>query len=141
MKFNWKIASLFVLLSCVNARVATKYGLSVQSFECLGNCPVYLLRIDSLRNLSFEGNKNVKLGDYKDKISRSEYAYLTQIIDGLSDAELTGLEVGSLDGNNKEFVISKGALRNVLKVDNNNPQMLKLDSMINQILASRGLFD
>ncbi len=141
MKFNWRIGWLLMVFGCVNAKNEALYNLNLQTFECMGNCPVYEVKIDSLRNLSFKGYKNVKSAHYEGKISRSEYASLVQMMDEVMLDGPSSLEVGSVDDSNKEIVITKRDSRKILKVQKENPQMIKLDSMVHRILSVRGLLD
>lgn len=142
MKLNWKIALFLMACGCAAVKNQSRYNVNLQSFECMGDCPVYHAKIDSLRNLTFEGTKNAKVGVLTYKISRSEYSSLTEAVDELIQNGATeSLEVGSLDANSKEIEITAGNLRKVYAVNRNKPRTIKLDSIMNEILSSRGLID
>lgn len=139
MKLNWKAVALVALMGCATTKNQGEYQIGYQSFECMGNCPVYKVRIDDRRNLTFEGIKNSKEGFSNDKLSKTEYERIVQLVRDLSDGDAEGPKLTATDAGGKELEVIIGTEKKVFAMESNNPKMIKLDSLMNQVLSSRGL--
>lgn len=142
MKLNWKTVALVALIGCATTKNQTGFEIGYQSFECMGSCPVYKVRIDEQRNLTFEGIKNSKEGISNHKLSKSEYEEIVQLVSELSDGDATeGLKLSATDAGGKELEVIKDAEKRVYAMEKNDPKMTKLDSLLNQVLLSRDLIN
>ncbi len=144
MKFTNTIGilMLFSLGYCKVAEKEAKYNLNVQSFECLGNCPVYSFSIDSLRVLRFNGLNHSKEGMHQFRLTKYEYGRLVTVLkDNIKEEKEGSLIAGTLDSSNKEIHVINANTNLVLRVEKNNPSSMKLDSLLNQILKTRSLIN
>ncbi len=142
MKVSFKAVAFLFLLSCASINDKASYAIDLQSFECMGNCPVYKVSIESDRNMTFQGIKNSKEGVSTYKISKAEYAQVTEMLDEIL-TEDTSVEpiLSAVDSGGKEMVVIVDGEEKILALDTKKPRMKRLDAIMNQILSSRGLID
>lgn len=142
MKWNWSLIALLVVWGCVSNKNQSSYHIEYASFECMGKCPVYTVKIDSLRNLTFQGSENVRKGTWTYKISKKEYSGLVKELDELmKEMPKDVISIHPLDSGGKELVVWVNGEEKVFSMENGKPRTAKLDSILNSILYVRGLMD
>ncbi len=142
MKENWVIVILLGVVGCAVNNNQSAYNIAYSSFECMGECPVYNLEIDSLRNLTFEGIENVKKGIETYRITKKEYNELTSAVNEfVTDAQDRSINIHAVDSGGKELVVVKNGKEQAFSVENGKPRTKRLDSVVNSILSARGLID
>lgn len=142
MKVSFKAIAFLFLVGCASINDKAGYAIDLQSFECMGSCPVYKVSIESDRSMTFQGIENSKEGISSYKITKEEYAKVTEALDEILTEETSEEPtLSAVDSGGKEVVVKVGGEEKILTLDTKKPRMKRLDAIMNQILSSRGLID
>jgi hypothetical protein len=136
------LASLLVFISCKNAKPADSNSIAdviitQQRLECMGLCPVYMIKIYSDGKVLFNGEKNVpKTGESEFEISEEE---LNSIVNSLNEIGFFKLQdrytanisdgsttyISFKDGDNEKKIMDYyGAPPALKEVENNIEQLI-----------------
>ncbi|WP_436517541.1 DUF6438 domain-containing protein [Ekhidna sp. To15] len=142
MKRIWIIVFLLIVYGCASQKNQSTYAINYSSFACMGSCPVYKVKIDSLRNLNFEGIENVEVGLQRFKLNREEFRKVQNIVNEIAaKSNSDTINVSAIDSGGKELEVLIDGEKIVFTMENDKPRMEKLNSIIDEILSARGLIN